>query len=52
MDENEKEYEEFKALHKERYRLIPDWALKEFWIEGRRVLKERITKEWQNRRIT
>ena len=41
-EQDEKEYQEFKAQHQERYRLIPDWALREFWLESRRLLNMRI----------
>jgi len=43
-EQDEKEFEEFKALHQERYRLIPDWALKEFWLESRRLMREKENK--------
>ena len=51
-EQDKKEYEEFKALHQERYRLIPDWALKEFWLESRRLLNMRIKElEKENARL-
>ena len=43
-EQDEKEYEEFKAQHQERYRLIADWALKEFWLASRRLMREKENK--------
>ena len=43
-EQDKKEYEEFKAQHQERYRLIADWALNEFWLASRRLMREKLGK--------